>query len=306
MIQEGQSGLPAQPRAERPAMRSSGATGRLARDAWRRFWRLFSSVRTAVVLILVLTGLTLIGTLVIQVPPDVAASPSEFAWWKANVAAAKVGFWAKPVGLLGLFDTFHSIWFLGAGILLLVNILVCSLNRWAGIKDAVTGTKVRLADGFYDGGSNRAQFASAERSGQEAASVVAQTLKRRGYRVRQAVDSESVYIAADKNRLLRLGTYLSHLSIILLILGFLLGSYLGFRERAFMVPEGSVRELGRGTNLSLQLDSFVDEYYPEGPPKDYRSEVVLYENGQEVKRGLIRVNHLLGYKGVRFYQSFYG
>ncbi|MEK7847626.1 MAG: cytochrome c biogenesis protein ResB, partial [Chloroflexota bacterium] len=58
--------------------------------------------------------------------------------------------------------------------------------------------------------------------------------------------------------------------------------------------------------LSLRVLSFVDEYWPEGPPKDYRSEVILYENGQEVRQATIRVNHPLKYKGVRFYQSFYG
>ncbi|MBI4234031.1 MAG: cytochrome c biogenesis protein ResB, partial [Chloroflexi bacterium] len=61
-----------------------------------------------------------------------------------------------------------------------------------------------------------------------------------------------------------------------------------------------------GTNLSLKLESIVDEYWPEGPPKDYRSQVVLYENGQEVQQGVLRVNHPMSYKGVRFYQSFFG
>jgi cytochrome c biogenesis protein len=124
--------------------------------------------------------------------------------------------------------------------------------------------------------------------------------------VRTQDTPDNLYIAADKNRYFRLGTYLIHLSIILIILGFLLGGYLGFRHRYFMVPEGSVRELGYDSGLSLLLASFVDEYWTEGAPKDYRSEVVLYDNGMEVKRGTIRVNHPMSYKGTRFYQSFFG
>ncbi len=80
----------------------------------------------------------------------------------------------------------------------------------------------------------------------------------------------------------------------------------GFVITSFIVPEGSVREVGYGTNLSLRLNSFVDEYYPDGVPKDYRSQVVLYEGGREVKQDTIQVNHPMSYAGIRFYQSFFG
>lgn len=272
----------------------------------RWMWRSLASVRLAVVLILLLANFGLIGTLLIQVSPETAADPAEYAWWLENVIRPKLGFWTTPLDFLGLFDVFHSAWFLGTGALLVVSIVLCNLNRWKQIRSAVAGTRVRLADGFYERGTNRAQFTQPTMPPAELAATTARVFKRRGYRVRMDNASEDMYIAADKNRYFRLGTYLTHLSIILFILGFLLGSYLGFRHRSFMVPEGSTRELGYGTGLSLYLESFVDEYYPEGPPKDYRSQVVLFEDGVEVQRGLIRVNHPMSYKGVRFYQSFFG
>jgi cytochrome c biogenesis protein len=113
-------------------------------------------------------------------------------------------------------------------------------------------------------------------------------------------------MAGDKNRHFRLGTYLVHLSIILFIIAYIIGGYAGFRVNTFAVPEGSVRELGGGTSLSLKVLSFADEYWPEGLPKDYRSDVVLYDEGREVVRDTIRVNHPLNYKGIRFYQSYFG
>ena len=278
----------------------------LIRGVTGRTWRWFTSVRLAVVLILVLANLSLIGTLLIQVPAETAADPGEYAWWLENVVRPKLGFWTTPISFLGLFDVFHSYWFLGTGVLLVVNIIVCSLNRWKQIRNAVFSTRVRLGEGFYERGSNRAQFTQVEMSPETMSSAVREVLRGRRFRVRDESASQSIYIAADKNRFFRLGTYLSHLSIILFILGFLLGSFLGFRDKAFMVPEGSIREVGHGTGLSLSLESFVDEYWPAGPPKDYRSEVTLYEDDKEVKKGLIRVNHPLIYGGVRFYQSFFG
>ncbi|MBI4201375.1 MAG: cytochrome c biogenesis protein ResB, partial [Chloroflexi bacterium] len=285
---------------------TTGTLARLLRDRRRRAWRFFCSVQLAIILILVLTGLSLIGTLLIQVPPGVTADPGEYAWWRENVVRPTLGIWTTPLAFLGLFDVFHSPWFLGAGSLLVVNILACSINRWKSLRAILSGGRIKLADRFYEGGANRAEFSGLEMTPTEAGAVVVKALERRRYRIRLESTPQGVCIAADKNRYFRLGTYFHHLSLVLFIVGFLIGSFLGFRSQSFAVPEGSVRDVGYGTNLSLKLESFVDEYWPEGPPKDYRSQVVLYENGQEVQQGLLRVNHPMSYKGVRFYQSFFG
>jgi cytochrome c biogenesis protein len=278
----------------------------LARNLPGRVWRFLSSIRLALVLMLILANLTLIGTLLIQAPPETIVSPGEYAWWLDNVARPRLGLWATPLDFLKLFDVFHSFWFLGTGMLLVISISVCTLDRWKQVRSAVFARRVRQADEFYESGTNRAQFGVVSPPLNTAVSAVAGVLRKRGFRVRVESAADGSYIAADRNRLSRLGTFVSHLSIVLFVLGFLLGSFLGFRDKTFMVPEGSTRDLGHETGLSLYLESFVDEYWPEGPPKDYRSQVTLYEDGREVRSGLIRVNHPMSYKGVRIYQSFFG
>jgi len=282
------------------------ATRQLPRRAGRWVWRFFTSVRINLINILILAGLSLIGTLLIQVSPEVAADPGSYAWWLENVVRPKLGIFTTPLARLGLLDVFHSPWFLGAGSLLMLSIIVCSINRWKELRSSMVGGQVRAAEGFYEGGTNRAQFTQLDMTPKEAGETAHRVLLKKGYRVRTEEAAQGFYIAADKNRHFRLGTYLHHLSVVLLILGYVMGSYLGFRYQSFMVPEGSVREVGYGTNLSLKVNSFVDEYWPEGPPKDYRSEVTLYKNGTEVQQGLVRVNHALQYGGVRFYQAFFG
>src|SRR4030042_331173 len=232
-------------------------------------WRLFSSIKLALGLILVIGAISLFGAL----KPDV--------------------------------DVFHSWVFLLAGTLLMVNLIVCSLNRWKNIKYSLQGGQVKQSEKFFTTG-NKKEINAIPMSSQDSAAALKTVLQRLGYRVREVSEKESIHIAADKNRYFRLGTYVSHLSLILFILAYLLGGYLGFRETNFTVAEGSVRDVGHDTGLSLGLVSFVDEYYPDGMPKDYRSQVILYENGQEVKQALVRVNHPLIYKGVRFYQAYFG
>jgi cytochrome c biogenesis protein len=135
---------------------------------------------------------------------------------------------------------------------------------------------------------------------------VQDALRGQGYRVRSESSPEGLHVSADKNRFFLIGTYLGHLSLVLLILGFILSSRFGFRNVTLVVPEGGVRDVGLGTGLAVSVRSFTAEYWPGGEPKDYRSEVTLYRDGTEVKQGTIRVNHPMSYNGVRFYQSFYG
>jgi cytochrome c biogenesis protein len=273
----------------------------------RAVWRFFTSVRLTVVLILVLVAFGLIGVFIIQVPSDFALSSAEYGWWLENVAGPKYGVWAGPMSFFQLFDVFHSIWFLGAGALLVLNIIACSVNRWRSVRAAVSGgRRVRRGQSFYTEGKNRAQLYSSQADPAQAGVPLIRALHRRGYRVRNEDASGRLYLSATKNRFSPLATYLVHLSLILFIAAFLVTSYLGFREPFLVVAEGSQVEVGHETALSLGLVDFSDDYWPDGTPRDYRSDVVLYKGGEEVKRGTIRVNHPLSYQGVRFYQSFFG
>jgi cytochrome c biogenesis protein len=74
----------------------------------------------------------------------------------------------------------------------------------------------------------------------------------------------------------------------------------------FIVAEGATREVALAKNISVKLEQFQEEWYVEGPPKDFSSEIIIYDNGQEVKRGTTRVNSPLSYKGITFNQAFFG
>ncbi|MHB1377313.1 MAG: cytochrome c biogenesis protein ResB [Candidatus Humimicrobiaceae bacterium] len=271
-------------------------------------WRLFSSVRLAVILIFVIAGLSLLGALLIQVPSEIAKNPQAYSNWVDTVARSKVGIWTPLLSALRLFNVFSSLWFIIACTLLMLNIFICSINRWSSISLSLRGGAVKQNENFYftDNDNTHAELKDIQAPVAEAARISEKILKGRGYRTRTESDGNNIHIAADKNRYYRLGTYFSHFSLILFVLAFVAGGYFGFRDTNFTVPVGSIREIGHDTALSLKLISFVDEYYDNGTPKDYRSEVVLYDNSQPVKQAVIQVNHPLEYKGIRFYQSYFG
>lgn len=58
--------------------------------------------------------------------------------------------------------------------------------------------------------------------------------------------------------------------------------------------------------FGLRLDDFEVEYYPgTDTPSDYRSSVSVLIDGECVKSAEVSMNHILSYKGYRFYQTTY-
>jgi cytochrome c biogenesis protein len=261
----------------------------------------FASLKLAILLILVLVGLTLIGVFVIQVPAEYSADPQNYIWWLENIAQTETGAWYPLLKFLGFFNLFHSIWFILTGLLLAVNIIVCSLNRLNQVKSRLFFKPAVHDRAFFTASSGISTISNISSSDE-----LVSFLKKRRYQVIVAGREGETHVSAVKNRFSTLGTYLIHFSIILFILGFVVGHYWGFQNSSFVVAENQNMAVGYNTGLTLKLVDFQYEAYPDGSPKTYRSQIVLMQDQQSVKTGTIEVNHPLKYKGVRFYQSFYG
>jgi cytochrome c biogenesis protein len=190
--------------------------------------------------------------------------------------------------------------------LLVLNLAACTINRFPAIWRTVRHPAVKPGQGFFERGRHRAWFTSSGLSQQEASDIAAETLRRQHYQVTIGSGPDSTHVYAERNRYARFGTFLTHGGIILAIAAALWGNLTGFSENALAIPDGSVREVGYGTELSVLNEGFTEEDYPDGRPKDFRSDLVIYERGIEVKRQTIRVNQPLEYKGVRFHQAFFG
>ncbi len=83
-----------------------------------KIWKFFSSVQVTVVVLLTLAGTSIIGTFIPQNqnPMDYIQAYGEFAF--------------KLFSILGLFDMYHAWWFLLLLLILTVNIVVCSVDRF--------------------------------------------------------------------------------------------------------------------------------------------------------------------------------
>lgn len=273
-------------------------------DLLERLWRIFTSMRTALVLILALAALALVGAILIQAPSGMSADPQAYAAWLERLRP-KYGGWVPILDRLGLFSVFQTIWFKAILAGLTTSILACSVNRFRGLWKTAVRPRTRMATTFFD---HAPQRSSIDADGDLDSSADAAVAVLRGHRFRTVIepDGDVVHVYADRFRWAPFGTLIAHVSLVLILIGALVGSVFGFRNGEFAATVGTTVDVGGGTGLTLLARSFSDSYYESGAPSDYASDVVLYRGGVEVASQTIRVNQPLSYDGVSFYQSFFG
>lgn len=283
--------------------RVSGATSAWLSNPAGELWRLLTSVRLALILILLIALAVLAGTLLDQAPAAAVADDQAYARWLENVRG-RYGSWTDLLDRLQLFRVYSSFWFRFLVAALAANIIVCTVNRWSGIKAATLRPRVRMNPAYFERARTANTFSVALPIA-DASDAVRRGFRQAGYRT-LSEGGATVALYADRFRFSRFGTFLSHLSIVLLLIGALMGRLWGWKDDSFVVAEGSTRAIPMAPNLSVKLEQFQDEWYIEGPPKDYRSEIVIYDRGEEVKRATVRVNAPASYEGIRFHQAFFG
>lgn len=270
-----------------------------------RLWHFFISMRTGIVLILILTVLSLFGTLLMQAPPGLASEPQAYASWLDSLRP-KYGGWTNVFDVLGFLSIFSSVWFKSTMVLLLTSVVACSMNRAPHLWKQATQPRVRMTESFYEHAPLRGTVESA--LGEEAAlTEVEAAFRSRHFRTSVEREGDTIHVFADRFRWGPFGTVIAHISLIVILVGVLVGSAFGFRDTGFAAPIGTKVDVGYGTGLTLVAKSFTDTYSAEnGAPSDYQSDLLVYSGEQQVAAQTIRVNQPLRVGDVTFYQSFFG
>jgi cytochrome c biogenesis protein len=263
-------------------------------------WNLFSSVKLTLGLLIALAVTSIVGTVLPQ---------QEGAMELAEGLSPGL---VSLLSSLQLFDLYHSLWFrliLGT---LALNLIICSLERFPSAwKRFQAAPKLDRSKPFDDLPSHR-NF-SAVGTFDEALSLAAGILKAKYRRVLRKETENEVVVYAEKGRFSHLGVYLVHLSVLIILVGSIVGSLFGF-EAYVNIPEGEsinkVRlrksQAARALPFDVRLDLFTVEFYDNGVPKEYRSDLVFVQNGKTALRGSLLVNHPIAFDGITFYQASYG
>jgi cytochrome c biogenesis protein len=215
--------------------------------------RLLSSFRLAIVLILSISVMLIVGTLLPSTAPGHA--PGE-----------PVGSLRTIISFFRFDDIFHSPLFLFLGVLLFMNIVVCTGKQAHRLIGATVGSRK---------GNGATSFTVANHM-----PVILRSLIHAGIAIIMVGCAVGGYAGFESYVEVREGTSVS------------IASFLPDTKRV-------------DNNLEIWCDNFTIEYYDSGMPKEYRSDLSFRRDKEILHRGSLMVNHPISLNGIRYYQSSY-
>jgi len=292
-----------------PSSPSSNSSSAAPFTSMRRYLKqdllpLLADLRLAIVLLLVIAGASITGTVIEQ--------GQTLTFYQANYPEdpALFGFlsWKVILGI-GLNQVYRTWWFLTLLILFGASLTACTFTRQMPALKAANRWR------YYDQPRQFDKLAlSAELSDSAPISALVGPLRQAGYRVFE--EDNSVY--ARKGLVGRIGPIVVHASMLLILLGAIWGAMTGFFAQE-LVPSGetfqirNVFEAGPWAETQIPKDwgvrvnRFWIDYTPEGAIDQFYSDLSVIDlAGQELDRKTIHVNEPLRHGGVTLYQADWG
>lgn len=265
-----------------------------------RVWDFFISVKLAIVTLIVLASTSILGTIIEQNQP-----PEKYHQIYEDWAFALLD-------RLNMFDMYHSVWFLLMLVLFTVNLSCCTIDRFPKMLKVVRNPRTKL-DENLEKTLSLADRWKKKGTLPEWAGKYSEALSSSFAKPKVTEVDGQVHLYAETGVASRFGVYVTHLSIIIIFIGAIVGNVAGFKGFVNITEGESVTKVPiRGGTLiqdlgfTVRCNAFSLETYPSGQPKAYKSDLSVIDGGREVARKTIVVNDPLQYKGIWFYQSSYG
>jgi len=297
-------------------------------------FELLSSMRFAIGLLTILAIASVVGTVLKQNEPY------------PNYAFEFGPFWFRLFETLGLYDVYHSGWFLVILAFLVLSTTLCIVRNGPGF--------VKDMKAFRDKASNVSLAAmkhSVELEGGIKPEKLAAYLGSQGFRfkVREREDGATLF-AAKKGVANKLGYFFAHIALVVICIGGLIDGNLPLKLGELAgkivpetrdIPQSQIPEQSRlsAGNLSFRgnvtiaenksadvifqnagngylvqelpfivtLKKFYVDYYSNGMPKLFASDIVVTEKRTgKEMSATVKVNHPLIVDGVAIYQASFG
>lgn len=278
----------------RPAPQPLDRTGI---DPLRAVWSLLTNVKFALVLVGSAAGAGLLGVVIPQVPGPMRGNPAAREAWMELRRQDFGGAFAGLMDRLQLFDVFYSPWFNGLWALIIVSVTVSTVSRFRPTARSVHRPPRTVPDRYFDQAHHRADY-----SHPGGASAVEAALRKRRYTVeRTAETADGTYLFAQRFSWAAYGTFLSHLALLIFLVGGLLTRYAGFDEVLALAEETPGAPVFAHPGPGQMFVRMIDAHRgmdAQGNIIDYHSDIEVSRAG-ETLRCTTTVNdpcHAFGYK----------
>ncbi len=264
--------------------------------------RFLSSLECGLVLLGSLGSAVIIGTMILQRPMTQEGQIEQ-------VYAPQT---VRLLNALGLFDVFHTWWFILLLGLLGANITLASLERFPQVWRLFVRPHFLADEWYLRQLPFRKEIPLGFHTPAEALALAKSKLSDLGYPPKpKSLEKGTLYV--EKHRAARLAPYIVHASLLIIFAGAIIDGLWGFKGFVNLTPGARTESVeamttpGAPHNLgfTLRCDGVGMERYSDGSPKQYWSQLAVEESGREVVRKTIYVNDPLTFKGVRFFQASY-
>jgi cytochrome c biogenesis protein len=294
---------------DRPSTTGPGDAPALRpRELLRWGWRQLTSMRTALLLLLLLALAAVPGSVVPQRDVDALGVST----WKADHPGL------TPVyERLGLFSVYDSAWFSAVYLLLMVSLAGCIVPRTAFYWRALRAAPPRAPRNLrrLPAYASFATDADPDLLRAQARTV----LRSRRYRVaREDPDGPQDAVSAERGHLREAGNLLFHVSVIVVLVGFAYGQLLGYKGGAIVLVgrgfsntlsqyddfnPGSLFDPDGLAPVSFDVEDFRVRFLPSGPqagqPADFTADLTYREEpGGPEREHRLKVNEPLLLDGV--------
>ena len=305
--------------AERPSDDGPVTQPKLGVVGWLRFaWRQLTSMRTALLLLLLLAIAAVPGSLVPQRSSDPNGVTQYFA---DNPDLAPV------LDSFQMFDVYTSAWFSAVYLLLFVSLIGCVIPRtkhhFEALRARPPRTPARLSRlaGYTERPLVVPAGSTTEAAADAAIDAAATQLKQSGYRVERYELRGEASVSAERGYLRETGNLVFHTALLGVLVAVGIGGGFGFSgQRVVVEGQSFVNTLaaydsfnpGRffdDANLEpyrLELEELDAVYETQnqeaiGQPIDFTAHVSVQEQGGEAESGVVKVNEPLRVHGTDVY-----
>ena len=261
-------------------------------------WRLFSTVRIAILIISIIAATSILGTIIPQ--------GEQFSFYVERYGPQ----FAMILEILNINDMYYSYWFKALLVLLCINLIVCTYTRLPAVFKIIRQDNLDIKKKNWVNKQSIILHSISENN--IVVDNVSETLKKTQKTFRSKKIGDDHLFFCETSKWSRLGAYIVHLSILVIVLGAIVGNYFGFKSFV-MLPEGqstkTVYDQKNSDSIPLPFELLCEdfnlEYYENGTPKEYKSNLIVLEGTEEAVKKSITVNNPLNYKGITFYQASY-
>src|ERR1700746_249045 len=183
----------------------------------RKVWQSLSSIKTGVILLIIVVILSAVGTLVLQRP---VTEPDE-------MQRAYSPQMLSLLDKLGLTDVFHAWWFVALLILVSISIIAASIDRFPNAWRYFARPYKFPAKPFRRALPTQAQIPIPD---EETGLVAAErSLHSMGFKPERVVGIDRLSIFTERNRISEMALYIVHASLLLIFLGGIVDALWGWR-----------------------------------------------------------------------------